>query len=242
MNLLLISNSTMAGEPYLHWPLQHLADFFNRHQVKEVCFIPYAGVHLHDGGLQASYDVYTQRVAGVFQSFGVKVTGIHNENDPEKAIRSAEAVVVGGGNTFYLVAEMYRNGIMNVLREKVKAGMPYAGWSAGANVACPTLKTTNDMPIVEPESFQTLGLIPFQINPHYLDAHPDGHGGETREQRIEEFLAVNQDTTVVGLREGCLLLFENDTLHLKGNKSMRIFRHNTAPREVDPGSDLSFLL
>ncbi len=242
MKLLLISNSTMAGGPYLGWPRQHISRFLGRYGVQKVCFVPYAGVNLAPESLAASYDAYTQRVAEVFGALGISVRGVHRDTDPVKAVQSADAVVVGGGNTFHLVAEMHKTGLMHAIREKVLTGTPFVGWSAGANVACPTLMTTNDMPIVEPPSFNTLGLVPFQINPHYLDANPAGHGGETRQQRIEEFLAVNRDKTVAGLREGCLLRLEEGELHLEGDKSLRIFSHGKPPLEIDPGSDLSFLL
>jgi dipeptidase E len=242
MKLLLISNSTMAGEAYLSWPLRHISGFLQRHKVKEVCFVPYAGVNLSKESLKASYDVYTKRVAEVFETIGVTIRSVHQSENPVQMVHDAEAVVVGGGNTFHLVAEMQNTGIMETIREKVADGMPYLGWSAGANVASPTLMTTNDMPIIEPPSFKTLGLIPFQINPHYLDANPAGHGGETRQQRIEEFLAVNRNTTVAGLREGCLLYLENGHLQLIGKKKLRLFRHANEPQEIEPGSDLSFLL
>ena len=242
MKLLLISNSTMAGEPYLGWPRQHISGFLHLHKVKEVCFIPYAGVSLSKESLKASYNIYAQHVAKVFQAFGIILKSVHESDDPLKTVRESEAIVVGGGNTFHLVAEMHKTEIMEAIREKTLAGTPYIGWSAGANVASPTLMTTNDMPIIEPPSFKTLGLIPFQINPHYLDTNPAGHGGETRQQRLEEFLAVNRDVTVAGLREGCLLYLENKNLQLIGNKNMRLFRFNDKPLELHPGSDLSFLL
>lgn len=166
---------------------------------------------------------------------------IHKEADPVKAVQEAEAIAVGGGNTFYLVYMMHKLGLMNVIRQKVLEGTPYIGWSAGSNVACPTLRTTNDMPIIQPASFDCLNIIPFQINPHYLDAHPEGHGGETRQQRIEEFLTVNREVTVVGLREASLLEIHGEKIFLKGRKPMRIFIHGTEPREVETGSDVSFL-
>jgi dipeptidase E len=149
---------------------------------------------------------------------------------------------VGGGNTFHLVTMMHKTGIMDVIKGKAERGTPYMGWSAGANVACPTIKTTNDMPIIEPASFNTLDLIPFQINPHYLDANPEGHGGETREQRIEEFLVVNRNITVVGLREASLIYMEGDILKLLGSRDMRLFEYGKEPAEYKPGTDLSFLL
>ncbi len=137
---------------------------------------------------------------------------------------------------------MQEQGLMQVIRERVPEGVPYVGWSAGSNVACPTICTTNDMPIVEPASFNAAGLIPFQINPHYLDAHPDGHAGETREQRILEYIAANPGMYVAGLREGCMLKFENGMLTLVGSRPMRIFRQGEKPYEVNAGDDLSFLL
>ena len=240
--LLLISNSTMAGEEYLGWPKTYISDFLNNEGVKKITFVPYAGVNLSDESLKASYDVYLKRVAGVFGSMGFEVESVHKAANPVLMINEAEAIVVGGGNTFYLVAKMHETGIMDAIRGKTERGTPYMGWSAGANVACPTLKTTNDMPIIEPASFNSLGLVPFQINPHYLDANPAGHGGETRQQRIEEFLAVNREMTVVGLREASLLFVEGNLMKLLGKRDMRLFRFGMEPVEYKPGSDLSFLL
>ncbi len=241
MKLLLISNSTMAGEAYLGWPQKHISDFLNRHKVRKVCFVPYAGVSLSNKSLEDSYDIYIQKVSAVFNALGFELESVHQANDPVEMARQAEAIVVGGGNTFHLVASLYEKGLMEVIREKVMAGTPYVGWSAGSNVACPTLMTTNDMPIVEPKSFKTLNLIPFQINPHYLDANPEGHGGETRQQRIEEFLVINPAMKVVGLREGCLLLLEEAELQLIGDKSMILFQYGKIPEELAPGADLNLL-
>ncbi len=242
MHLLLISNSTMAGEPYLGWSMPHITAFFRKHKVKKACFIPYAGVNLHSQSLSRSYDVYTERVASVFQKADIRIESVHQTAHPAQMVSDAEAFVVGGGNTFHLVAEMHKTGLMELIRQKALSGIPYTGWSAGANVACPTLMTTNDMPIVEPPSFNTLGLLPFQINPHYLDANPSGHGGETRQQRIEEYLAVHREKTVAGLREGCFLELEKNRLTLHGGKSMRLFRWGKAPEELPPESDVTFLM
>ncbi len=239
--LLLISNSTMAGDSYLNWPKNHIKDFL-KEDVKRVLFIPYAGVGLSDEGLQASYDAYEEKVKNVFSGLGYEVYSIHKEDDPVKAVTEAESIAVGGGNTFHLVGMLHKNKLIEPIREKVENGMPYMGWSAGSNVACPTLMTTNDMPIYEPESFKTMDLIPFQINPHYLDANPDGHAGETREQRIDEFLKVNTKTTVVGLREGCLLQLEGERLMLKGKHSLRIFKHGEEPKELNTNDILDFLI
>jgi len=226
MKLLLISNSTNPGEEYLGWPRNEIKLFLQNAGAKKVLFIPYAGVSL-------SYDVYEAKVKEVFNQLGFDLYSIHHEADPVHAVANAEAIAVGGGNTFHLVHELHRRAL---------AGIPYMGWSAGSNVACPSLRTTNDMPIIEPASFDCMGLVPFQINPHYLDAHPEGHGGETREQRIEEFLAINPDLWVAGLREATSLIYENGHLKLVGRHSMRVFRQGTNPREVEPGSDVDFLM
>jgi dipeptidase E len=230
--LLLISNSTNAGEPYLGWPRPYISSFLEGTGVRDILFIPYAGVNLSDEGLLKSYDLYEQRVQAVFKELGFRIYSIHRENDPVEAVKKAQCIAVGGGNTFHLVYELHRNKLVDIIREKVEAGVHYMGWSAGANVACPSLKTTNDMPIVQPESFNTFNLVPFQINPHYLDANPEGHGGETRQQRIEEFLAVNREVTVVGLREATLIQVEGDKYELKGKRPMRIFRYGKEPLEM----------
>lgn len=241
-NLLLISNSTNAGEEYLGWPRPYILNFLRKFSVRSVLFVPYAGVNLSNEGLAQSYDAYEARVKGVFAEMGVELVSVHRSTDPKLAAKKAECIVVGGGNTFHLVKMMHETGIMHVIREQVKLGIPYVGWSAGANVACPTMKTTNDMPIAEPSSFNCLDLIPFQINPHYLDANPQGHAGETREQRIMEFLAVNRDVKVAGLREGCLFWIEGESIELKGNKSLRVFSFGKPAFEVKEGDDLDFLL
>jgi dipeptidase E len=241
-NLLLVSNSTNAGEAYLGWPREFIKDFYNAHGVKNILFIPYAGVNLAPESLTASWDAYEKRVAGVFAELGLNITSIHQYADPVAAINEAEAVAVGGGNTFHLVYEMHRTGVMKAMRERVLNGMPYAGWSAGANVACPTMKTTNDMPITEPESFNCLNVVPFQINPHYLDVNPQGHGGETRQQRIEEFLSVNRQMKVVGLREGTLLRIEGESIKLMGNRPLVVFSYGNEVVEYNSEQDIRFLL
>lgn len=235
MNLLLISNSTNPGEEYLGWPREEIKDYLLKRKIKRVLFVPFAGVTF-------SYDEYETKVNNVFKTLGFEINSIHKESDPIKAVKEAEAIAVGGGNTFHLVKEMQRLGLMKVIRERVLSGIPYMGWSAGSNVACPSLKTTNDMPIVEPESFDCMGLVPFQINPHYLDAHPSNHGGETREQRIEEFLVANPDMYVAGLREATLLLYENGVLSLRGKNKMRVFKNEQEPEEFEPGSNISILM
>lgn len=230
--LLLISNSTNPGEPYLGWPRPYITSFLAGTGVKNILFIPYAGVNLSPEGLEKSYDIYEHRVQAVFKELGFGIYSIHHEKDPVEAVRKAEAIAVGGGNTFYLVYMMHKMKLVDVIRDRANDGMHYMGWSAGANVACPTLRTTNDMPIVQPDSFRTCDLVPFQINPHYLDANPEGHGGETRQQRIEEFLAVNRDITVIGLRESSLIQVEGDKYELKGKRAMRVFRYGLEPVET----------
>lgn len=234
MRLLLISNSTNPGESYLGYLKNYIREFLGKKSVNSL-FLPYAAVTF-------SYDVYEEKVAERFREVGHNIESIHNFSDPVKAIREASAIVVGGGNTWKLLKTMQENNLIEAVREKVLGGTPYIGWSAGANVACPTIRTTNDMPVVEPESFKAFNLIPFQINPHYLDANPAGHAGETREQRIEEFIEVNPDLVVVGLREGTLLIIEKDNIKLAGQRKARIFRKGVEPEELGSDDDLSFLL
>lgn len=233
MKLLLISNSTNAGEEYLKYPIAQIGEHLKG--VKEVVFIPYAAVTF-------SYSEYERKVQNRFNEIGVKVRSIHREKNPLKAVREAEAICVGGGNTFALTKKMQQQGLMSAILRKIKAGTPYVGWSAGSNVCCPTICTTNDMPIVESESFKAIGAVKFQINPHYLDANPEGHAGETREQRIEEYIEANPRRYVVGLREGCMLRLLDGKLELIGSRPMRIFKRGKAAYEVNSGDDLSFLL
>ncbi|MBT3384857.1 MAG: dipeptidase PepE [Prolixibacteraceae bacterium] len=234
MKLLLISNSTMKGEPYLDYPKYEIQKFLGEKSVTAV-FIPFAAVTF-------SFDLYCKKVEERFAEVGHHIVGIHTFADPIKAIQNADAIVVGGGNTWQLVRMMHDQNIMDPIREKVEAGTPYIGWSAGSNVACPTLRTTNDMPIIDPLSFDCTGLVPFQINPHYLDANPEDHGGETREQRIEEFLEINPDLYVTGLREGTMFKLENEKLELIGDRQCRIFKKGKNPFELSAGDDFNFLL
>jgi dipeptidase E len=224
----------MAGQPYLEYPKPFIKDFL-ANQVKKVLFIPYAGITF-------SYDEYLQKVQTRFAEIGYEVEGIHHFADPVAAVHQAEAIVVGGGNTFHLVHQLHKNQLIEPIRAKVLSGTPFIGWSAGANVACPTLRTTNDMPIIQPASFATFNLVPFQINPHYLDANPDGHAGETREARIEEFIYINPEVYVAGLREGCMFRVEGTDIQHIGDRSCRIFRKGIAPTELQSGDDFSFLM
>lgn len=234
MRLLLISNSASPGESYLERSREHIGTFLGDAKAN-VVFIPYAGVTF-------TFDQYVEKVNTALAPVGVQVRGVHTFEEPLKAVMEATAVVVGGGNTFQLLKMMQEQGLLEVIRERVKGGMPYVGWSAGSNVACPTIRTTNDMPIVEPRSFEALNLIPFQINPHYLDAHPENHGGETREQRLLEFIEANPETYVAGLREGSRFLVEGGKLSLIGERSLRIFHKGKEPYEVTCEDDLAFLL
>lgn len=233
MKLLLISNSTNAGEEYLRYPLPEIGRFLTG--IDEITFVPYAAVTF-------SCAEYERKVRERFAEIGIRVRSVHRAKDPAALIRTARAICVGGGNTFALARKMQQQGLMQAILRRIRAGIPYVGWSAGSNVCCPTISTTNDMPIVEPESFRAIGAVKFQINPHYLDANPAGHAGETREQRILEFVEANPRRWVVGLREGCMLRYEEDRLELIGNRPMRIFKKGITPFEVQPGDDLAFLL
>ena len=234
MQLLLISNSTMAGEPYLDYPKHDIREFLGLAPLNAV-FLPYAAVTI-------AWDEYESRVKDRFKEIGHDVTSIHRFHDPVKAVREAEALVVGGGNTWHLLRCIHEFGLVEPVRDKVLGGTKYVGWSAGANVACPTIMTTNDMPIVDPSGFHAFNLVPFQINPHYLDANPAGHGGETREERIREFVAVNRNVYVAGLREGCMFFVNGPGMRMKGMRSLRLFRYGEEPREIPAGEDLSFML
>jgi dipeptidase E len=234
MRLLLISNSTNAGEAYLEHPLKQIGSFLGIPKERAV-FIPYAGVTI-------SFDDYTEKVRARFREIGHDILSVHESENPRKAVHQAGAIVVGGGNTFHLAKLMQDRGLMHPVRNEVLAGTPYIGWSAGSNLACPTIQTTNDMPIVEPSGFGALNLVPFQINPHYLDANPQGHAGETREMRIEEFIEVNPGIYVVGLREGTMLLVEDGSIRLLGPRPAKIFRKGSEPAELGPEADFSFLI
>ncbi|MBQ9254365.1 MAG: dipeptidase PepE [Bacteroidales bacterium] len=235
-NLLLISNSTNAGEKYLDWCKEMIADFCKENNVKNVLFIPYAG-------FAQGYDVYEEKVAKVYAEYGIKVHSIHHEQYPINAVMQAECIAIGGGNTFYLVKEMQKAGIMKAIREKAFMGTPYMGWSAGSNVAGLSLKTTNDMPIVEPESFDTMGLVPFQINPHYTDFVDPKHGGETRDDRINEFIAANQSTYVAAIREATALRMKDGKLSLVGrDNKMKVFHFGKPTTEYSLQDDINFLL
>ena len=234
MRLLLLSNSTCYQKGYLEHAMGDLKDFLGD-SIRRVLFVPYAGVTI-------AWDTYTKKVREKYAEIGYELESVHEVSDPVAAVQNAEAIAVGGGNTFYLLREMYENKLIEPIRERVQKGTPYMGWSAGSNMVCPTIKTTNDMPIAEPPSFKALDLIPFQINPHYTDAVLSQHQGETRADRIAEFIEANPDMTVVGLREGSILRVEGDSLKLLGEKDMRLFRKGQDVKEYSTSDSIDFLL
>lgn len=229
--LLLISNSTLHGSGYLDHAEQEIRAALG--EITRVLFVPFA---LHD------CDAYAAQAELRFEAMGCALDSIHEAADPLRAVAQAEALFIGGGNTFRLLQSLYQFNLLGPIRDRVEGGMLYMGSSAGAVVAAPTIKTTNDMPIVQPPSFCSLGLIDFQINAHYLDPDPDStHMGETREVRINQFLEDNE-TPVVGLREGCMIRVERGVHLLQGRSRARIFRRGLAPVEVEPGSTIDALV
>ncbi|MBC8402236.1 MAG: dipeptidase PepE [Candidatus Marinimicrobia bacterium] len=228
--LLLLSNSTNFGETFLAYPESAIKAFLGS-AVKTIAFIPYAGVTI-------SYADYAWKVEERFLEWGYEVLSLHNRHDKVGTLRAVDAIMIGGGNTFHLLAELYRYQLLNPIREMIAQGKPYIGWSAGSNVACPTIMTTNDMPIVGPPSLNALRLIPFQLNPHYIDAKPDGQAGESRADRLNEFITVNRDVPVVGLTEGSILRFEGPDITIIGDKPVKIFKYGQEVREVLAGEEL----
>jgi dipeptidase E len=226
--ILLISNSTLFGSGYLDHAEPEIRDFLG--DVKRVLFVPFA---LYDR------DAYAASASERFKRMGYELTSVHDRVvDRFQAVAETDAIFIGGGNTFRLLKTLYDQSLLEPIRQRVAEGMPYIGSSAGSNVAGPTIKTTNDMPIVQPPSFDALGLVSFQLNPHYLDPDPNSkHMGETREKRIQEFLEEN-DTPVLGLREGAMARYENGSTILKGSTGARIFRKGQAPIETLPGDQL----
>mgnify|MGYP003407932186 CR=1 FL=1 len=232
-NIIIASTSTIHGGDYLDYLLDDLKNHFEK--CKTILFIPFA----RPGGV--THEDYTAKVSLAFAKIGKEVKGIHEFEDYSNAIKNAEGIFTGGGNTFLLVTQLYKNNIMNVLADVVKNGTPYLGTSAGSNICGLTMQTTNDMPIIYPPSFKTLGLIPFNLNPHYLDVDLQSkHMGETRETRIKEFHSFNT-IPVLGLREGSWLEVRGDKIVLKGNLKARLFIQNQIPEELESGVDLSFI-
>jgi dipeptidase E len=228
--VLLISNSTLYGSGYLDHAESELRSFLGN--LKSVLFVPFA---LYDR------DAYTSMARERFQKMGYGLESVHTAADRKAAVNEAEAIFIGGGNTFRLLKALYDADVLQAIRQRVEEGMPYVGSSAGSNVAGPTIKTTKDMPIVQPPSFDALGLVPFQISPHFLDPDPNStHMGETQEERILQFLEEN-DTPVAGLREGAMVRAELGSHILKGSSGARIFRKGYEPVEAEPGETLDHL-
>jgi len=229
--LLLISNSTLHGSGYLDHAEKEIRDFVG--SGSRVVFVPYA---VHDRR------AYVAKAEERFREMGLSLLSIHDVSNMPRAVNEADAIFVGGGNTFRLLKGLHGHDLLGPIRRRVALGVPYIGSSAGSIVACPTLKTTKDMPVVQPPSFEALGLVPFQISPHYLDPDPSStHMGETQEERIMQFLEENEET-VVGLREGSILRVQEGAVTLKGPNTARIFRRGAKPVEATPGSNLCPLL
>ena len=231
--LLLVSTSTTFGTDYLEHCAAQALDLFRRAGARGVLFVPYA---------LADRDAYTRRARKRFHELGLELESIHEVDDPVAALTLAEGIFIGGGNTFRLLKTLYDLELIDAIRRRVLDGAPYMGTSAGSNVAGPTIKTTNDMPIVYPPSFDSLGLVSFQINPHYLDPDPDStHMGETRDTRIREFHEDNS-IPVVALREGAMLKVEGDRVTVLGDVGGKIFLVGQEPRECAPGSEIGSAL
>ncbi|MEZ7504655.1 dipeptidase PepE [Flavobacterium sp. Arc2] len=232
-NIIIASTSTVHGTDYLEYLLPELKIHFKH--CKTVLFIPYA----RPSGI--SHEEYTAKAALAFAKINIAIKGIHEFDDAVSAVEKAEGIFTGGGNTFVLVTQLYKNNIIIALAEAVKKGTPYLGTSAGSVICGLSMQTTNDMPIVYPPSFKTLGLIPFDLNAHYLDADLQSkHMGETRETRIKEFHAYNT-IPVLGLREGSWLKVDADTIILKGELSARLFKQNHSAEELETGTDISYI-
>lgn len=230
MNIILASTSTLFGGEYLEYLKEELIQLYAG--IDEIVFIPFA----RPGGI--SYDEYTAKASSFFEKIGIKVKGLHEFNDKAKALNNAKGFFTGGGNTFLLVKTLHEENLMSVLKTNIECGKPYLGCSAGSNIGGQNMKTTNDMPIVYPPSFECMGLVPFNINPHYLDPNPElKHNGETRETRIKEFLTQN-DLKVVGLREGNWIRRKGDEITVEGAELTRIFEKDKVPYEIEPGTEL----
>jgi len=230
MNVILASTSTLYGGDYLEYLKDELISLFAG--LDEIIFIPFA----RPGGI--SHEEYTNTARGFFSRLNISVKGLHEFDDPVSTIHTAKGFFTGGGNTFLLVKTLHDLGLMAHLSENIKSGKPYLGCSAGSNIGGLNMKTTNDMPIVYPSSFECMGLVPFNINPHYLDPIPElKHNGETRETRIMEFLTQN-NIRVIGLREGNWIRISGDKITTEGSENTRIFESGKAPYECQPGSSL----
>lgn len=230
---IIASTSTIYDSGYLEYLMQTLEQHFRG--VDEIIFVPYA----RPGGI--SHDEYTAIVEKAFSKIDIKIIGLHTFKNPIEAIKSAKGIFTGGGNTFVLVNQLYKNKVLEPLKTAIENGTPYLGTSAGSNICGLTMNTTNDMPIVYPPSFKTLGIVPFNINPHYLDPiEGNTHMGETRETRIKEFHKFNTQP-VIGLREGSWIEAKNNSIFLRGSLDARIFTYDKAPYEIKTNTNLEFL-
>ncbi|WP_294269730.1 dipeptidase PepE [uncultured Chryseobacterium sp.] len=230
MNIILASTSTLYGGSYLEYLREELIDLYTG--IEELIFIPFA----RPGGI--SHDEYTAKARTFFETLGIRVKGVHEFEDMKQAVDNAQAYFTGGGNTFLLVKTLHEEGLMKLLKQNIESGKPYLGCSAGSNIGGQNMKTTNDMPIVYPPSFDCMGLVPFNLNPHYLDPDPGlKHNGETRETRIREFLTQNT-LKVVGLREGNWIRRKGNTITVEGSELTRIFEPGKEPYEIESGSEL----
>lgn len=231
MNVLLASTSTLFDGNYLEYLTEEIKELYKG--VDEILFIPFA----RPSGI--SHEDYTAKAAEFFAKINIKVRGLHEFEQMPEAINEAKAYFTGGGNTFLLVKTLHEENLMHFLKDNVESGKPYLGTSAGSNIGGLNMKTTNDMPIVYPPSFDCMGLVPFNLNPHYLDPDPTlKHNGETRETRIKEFLTQNE-TKVIGLREGNWIRRIGDKITVEGENSTRIFENGKEPYEIKPGTDLA---
>jgi len=224
----------MPGTPFFTWPRPAVQSFLGE-KPRNLIFIPYAAVTI-------PYGEYEENVRRVFNEMNYSIFSLHRVSNKKKAIEEADGIVVGGGNTFALLARLYADQLLEPIRQRVLSGVPYIGWSAGANLACPTIMTTNDMPIVQPPHFDALNLVPFQINPHYHELKFENQGGETRKERLNEFLSMNPHRVVIGLPEGMLISRDEDTVLLQGDGTAKLYRAEKAAVELKAGTDLSFLL
>jgi dipeptidase E len=233
INALMLSSSRVGNTPYLAHTIEFIAPLVAN--TKKWIFVPYAGVSM-------GYDKYLDRVRTGLASLNIEITSLHDYGDPKQAIRDADGIFVGGGNTFHLLNELYRYDLVHLIREEVNNGKPYVGWSAGSNITGLSIRTTNDMPIVEPPSFAGLNLLPFQLNPHYSNYQAPGHNGETRAQRLLEFTLVDPLTPVIAIQEGTALWRQGDSLRLMGDKEGYLFHGKQQEVPLPAGSDLSAYL
>ncbi|MEJ8822507.1 dipeptidase PepE [Variovorax humicola] len=226
--ILLMSSSRKDTLGYLEHAGQQLHALL-RNEPRKVVFVPFAGVTF-------SFDTYEGMVKPVFERLGYALESIHHADDPLRAIEQADAIAVGGGNTFALLDRLYRAGLVDAIRAKVAEGTPYVGWSAGCNVACPTIRTTNDMPIVQPPSLSAMGLVPFQINPHFVSGKPVGYNGESREERLAEFLHINAPEQVLALPEGTALHVTGERATVLGERPALVFESDGSTRSLPEGT------